>query len=841
MSRFLGSVTSFSARRAPLVLALSLAATLVFGAGMLRLEFSNDFLEALPADEPNAVAARNVSREFPGFFNVFQVVFHVDEAKWAAANAKLPYRQTRADARNVTDEAYVRGMDEFHAFVSSRVPSAEAFYDLSYSYAVKAMMWANSGVPAAKRPDDAAYAMPGTDPAGAAQYAIAWATVLNTSYDDVRIVASPDWTAAQGSYPVVPKAGVTEDDLGRDLLAALEAYKAWVATEGEWDVFDHDGLAILVSNPAITAHSNALTIEDLSRLAPLVAIFIVLTLFITFRDVRAIAIAIVALGTSVVWTLGFMGWVGIAVNALNLTIVPLIMGVGIDYAIHVTNEYFEHTAEGVDAVEALRRAGDRSGVALFVSTVTTIGGLAIMAFSPSTLMAELGTSSSLSIGVVFALSMTLVPACLALLGRRRTPRPYRPDRVTPAIGAVISRRRGLVAAVVLLASAALYASSLNVGYEVFGNPVKNFVEDDPLRTSSETAARLAFGEAQSDYVSNFLILEGDMTDPAVHDFVRRVADGLRANPRVRPAGTQSIVGVVEAYLTLKDGTAGAPAYLAREAIAAKLPPPAAEPVGTYPRTSEEIRAALDDMYASPGMAPYVAMFANRDYSISIVTVDIQEGTTFADTQATWEALWGTIRAAGEPPDGLRVRVYGYTAFNYLFITHEMPWVSYMGIASSVLVLALVLVLMRDLRATIAIGAIMFATTVWWLGLLPLLGVGLAITLMLPMSFITSIGTDYAVHLAWSVRKIGDPWVVLGNVGKAVLASAVTTFGAFALFVPMRDLMMRKAMIATAVALLMILAATVAIFPLVYRVERPIAAAAATDRATAGVPEEELRA
>jgi hypothetical protein len=62
--------------------------------------------------------------------------------------------------------------------------------------------------------------------------------------------------------------------------------------------------------------------------------------------------------------------------------------------------------------------------------------------------------------------------------------------------------------------------------------------------------------------------------------------------------------------------------------------------------------------------------------------------------------------------------------------------------------------------------------------------------------------------------------VYANVGKAIFFSAVTTMGAFAFFVPIRNVAMSRTMIATLVAIGVIFVVTVIVTALAYRVKAP---------------------
>jgi predicted RND superfamily exporter protein len=164
---------------------------------------------------------------------------------------------------------------------------------------------------------------------------------------------------------------------------------------------------------------------------------------------------------------------------------------------------------------------------------------------------------------------------------------------------------------------------------------------------------------------------------------------------------------------------------------------------------------------------------------------------------------------------VQVHQFGNNAVSYLFIKEELPWVNRVGIASFVIVTGLILALTRSWRATFAIGVVELVTSVWWLGLLPPLGIGLSIGLMLPLVFISSIGSDNALHMIWNLEHTGDARRVYRFVGKAVTVAIATDFVAFLVFTFQTDLLVRKTMLATVAAVMVLWVVTMLVVPLFY--------------------------
>lgn len=820
--------------------------TLVMGLGMTRLSTEADLLLILPEGDPHTEAAQNASQEFRGFYDFITVFYQIDEAKCAAvSDAQLPFRLSPRNCGNITDEAYVRGMEEVSQFFRSRMPAAQ--YAIDLAAIVKTVNWTNSayadpqagflapilgGEPdGAGQPVDGTFTMPGTDPAGEALYEAAWRGA-NAADDSVKDVVAPTWQAGRTLFFFdTAGSGIDRVELGRDFYAQVDAYAAAVRAcdDGttatpctlEWNVFSDKGLAVR-GVAALDAHASDVTQRDIERLAPIVAAALIVIMVLSFRDARVILVSAVNLVIAFVWTAGLMGWLGIPFTGLNLTIIPIILGVGIDYGIQMVSEYLDHKAQGATDTQAFQSAGQMAGMAMLVATVTTVGGLLLMVFSPSLLMAQLSIVTSLALTVCFLFALTMIPAMLVLTARAAQKRPEAGSAFIVASCVFLGRHRILTAALVIAMSGLALASAQNLETEVFGNPELNYPHGDRVRDDSQTVNDLFFG-GSSDTVSNYLIIEGDFTQPEAHVFIDRLTANLEADPDLQGFNTASLTRIVRAWLAIDQGT---PDAIANQILLGNVPVAAAQDL-QYPQTPQEMEATFDAIFASP-FAKFMTILLNpRDpsgsgpdaggYDMGMVSYDTHQDLTYEGSKKVWDATERVIAKTEQETGyhGVQVHQFGNNAISHLFISKQLPWVQKVGIASFLLVTVLIAVMTRSWRATAAIAAVMGVSSLWWYGLLPPLGIGLSVGLMLPLVFISAIGSDNALHLIWNLEHVPDVRRVYRYVGKAVTVAIATDAIAFLVFAFQTDLLVRRTMLATVASVTALWVATVLIVPLFY--------------------------
>lgn len=850
VGRLLGRVALFSAARPwRIVIVLALLTGLV-GAGMAQLETDADLLKILPKDDPTTHAAQNASKEFRGFYDFVTVFYAIDEKKCShVSDAQLPNRITPKDCSTILDETYVRAMNEVGAFIRTQIPYAS--YEIDLANIVKLVNWTNSGYDVSEpepallnpilngdleqigAPRDEAFSLPDTSLKGEILYEAAYrgARAADESIEDaVSETYKSGRTLIFFDTASVDRSRV---ELGNDVFDMVDKYQAAIeacddddpATECtlHWNVFSSDGLAIRGVS-SIDAHASDVTKRDISRLAPIIIWAIIVVLYLAFRDVRVILVSAANLLVSFLWTAGMMGWLHIPFSALNMTIVPLILGVGIDYGIHMVSEFLEHKADGLDNTEAFRLAGNRAGLAMGIATITTSTGLLLMIFSPSILMGQLGVVSSIAITVTFVFTLTLIPALLTLTRKDVTARKQRGSAWVLALARRVSRYKMPVAVLVIFASIAAFASVGTLQPEGFGNPELNYPPGDRVRDDAEFVFDHFYGGV-TDAQANFLVLEGDMTQPRVHDFIRALMRGLADHPEINGFSVASLTRIVEAWVAIDGGT---PDALVNQFVVGSIPMEYRQgtPLDPYPQTPEDIRATFDEIFESP-MANFMTVLLNSDYTMATVTYDTFQGLQFDEVERVWLATEEVIEQAraetGVTPAEVGVHQFGTNAFSYLFITKEQPWVNTIGVVSFAMIILMIALLTRNVRATLCTTAVMVATSLWWLGTLPLIGVGLSVGLMLPIIFIMAIGTDDAVHLIWNMEQSGDRERVYRFVGKAVMLTSLTTVVAFGIFSVQTDLLVRRTLLATAVAVVVMWVATMLIVPLFYppRRARPL--------------------
>jgi RND superfamily putative drug exporter len=159
--------------------------------------------------------------------------------------------------------------------------------------------------------------------------------------------------------------------------------------------------------------------EDLRKgegIGIIVAIIVLIAVFgALVAGVTPLVMGIFAIGVA----LGLVGVLGqlwrFSFFVPNL-ITMMGLAVGIDYSLFIVSRYREERQRGRDKFEAIGMSGATANRAVFFSGITVVLALAGMLLVPTTIFRGLAGGAIIVVLVSIALSMTMLPAILSLLG-----------------------------------------------------------------------------------------------------------------------------------------------------------------------------------------------------------------------------------------------------------------------------------------------------------------------------------------------------------------------------------------------------------------------------------------
>jgi len=169
----------------------------------------------------------------------------------------------------------------------------------------------------------------------------------------------------------------------------------------------------------ITAEIDELADEANRIIVPGIFIAIILILLLNFRKPSYVFLPLLGLSISIVWLFGTMSLLGIKFNAIAVALIPLIMGLGVDYSVHLFHNYRVEIAKGKKASEAIVSSVKNIGMAMLLATITTCIGFLSFLTSSVPSIRNFGLLCAIGIIYTFVITITLLASIRYILDRKK--------------------------------------------------------------------------------------------------------------------------------------------------------------------------------------------------------------------------------------------------------------------------------------------------------------------------------------------------------------------------------------------------------------------------------------
>jgi len=507
--------------------------------------------------------------------------------------------------------------------------------------------------------------------------------------------------------------------------------------------------------------------RDNRVLIPAAMILVVVILFLTFKRFSDVLLCFMVIGLGSMWAIGTMGHLGLDFTMIHVALIPLLLGMGVDYSIYILNRYYEGRGKGLRAEKAIRVSVGTIGVAILMCVVTTVIGFVSFSISDLPPVQTLGILAALGILFNFILATTLLPSIIFLRDRKKigavkaivAKRGRKVGRVLSSAATGAERHKTLVvlvvAGVVVMCSIAALGVSTTMSFETF------LPSDVESITTQNEIEELFGGQSQL-----FVLAKGNLLTPgalwSMYQFENSVLSDPR-NPQQLITSSLSLAKMV---------------YSQALAMGENLPS----------LTESKIAAIVDNLRATS--PTQMNMFLTEDNSMSAILFYVNATTDKEMEQATeivrahvptFTGMFLNLTTNGDPAVG------GEPAI----IADILGSILSGMIKTTLIALVLCLIVLIIIFKSPVMGAMCILPVALVLalelGTLRLLGWSLDVLTMGISALIIGSGIDYSIQMVYRFR---EEWKTRGrppqeairttvmNTGTAILAAMATTVGVF---------------------------------------------------------------
>ena len=214
--------------------------------------------------------------------------------------------------------------------------------------------------------------------------------------------------------------------------------------------------------------------QDMAMASIISFVGVGLILLIGFRGFRHPLLSLLTLAIGIIWSLGYTTIAVGHLNILSVSFAAILIGLGIDFAIHYLAKYLEFRHHDLELTPALMATSSSVGTGIVTAAVTTSLAFLCAMFTQFLGVAELGIIAGGGILICAATTFLVLPALVSLSDRSIEPRRL----PTPFEGRLIRYLTGRFPAMVCLITLAAIIGTGLQGFEWSSGEVHSRVKYD---------------------------------------------------------------------------------------------------------------------------------------------------------------------------------------------------------------------------------------------------------------------------------------------------------------------------------------------------------------------------
>jgi predicted RND superfamily exporter protein len=308
---------------------------------------------------------------------------------------------------------------------------------------------------------------------------------------------------------------------------------------------DRQAITITGLTPVLHDVSDAIYLELVDTMLPISGVLVLLTMLILHRNPKVIVICGLPIAMSLAITFGMTVIADIMLTPMIISAGPILVGLGVDYSLHLTNRIEENRVELIEerlekawmanrdglktedidpwdpliSLTATVRAVMTTGHAIFLSALTTIIGFSVLMWPmlvPIAPMRTVGITLVIGIMTTFILSMLMVPALVEIFKYRKG-QTKAFDKLWDKIGEIPVKTTLLV----LIVTSVVTIFGISILSETLGQEITGSSDEVPPGLSSYEALREYSIVFEGGQTNMFII---DATDRGSHNDTAPIRD-----------------------------------------------------------------------------------------------------------------------------------------------------------------------------------------------------------------------------------------------------------------------------------------------------------------------------
>ncbi len=526
----------------------------------------------------------------------------------------------------------------------------------------------------------------------------------------------------------------------------------------------------------ITAEIDKIADEANRIIVPGIFIAIILILLLNFRKPSYVFLPLLGLTISIIWLFGTMSLLGIKFNAIAVALIPLIMGLGVDYSVHLFHNYRAEIAKGRKPSEAIVSSVKDIGMAMLLATITTCIGFLSFLTSSVPSIRNFGLLCAIGIIYTFIVTITLLASIRYILDRKKKievkERKFIVSHLMKRIANIICKNPKKAMVLVAVFTILFAFGSINLKTEF---NMKDFVpkESKSIKIMEKIGNDFPFSSQQQEYI----LIEGNIASIAVLEEMKKTIANIEndeyvARSREGNARIESIIGIMEK--AIEENASLITKYNIKNGL---------------PQTNEDVKAFFDYLYENKEFEREVRNVLYKEggeYKAALIRVYAQHDVTQEGEKMKkfYEELKEDLAFRN-----VKAIVTGQITLTHM-ITSSLTESQIKSTIACIILAGIVLIIAyrRIFYGIVAMLPVAIAA-IWILGTIYFIGYSLNVMTVMITSLTIGLGITYAIHAVERYRIMKDEFgyekAVFDSIyhtGTALFMAALTTIAGFAILI-----------------------------------------------------------
>jgi hydrophobe/amphiphile efflux-3 (HAE3) family protein len=542
-------------------------------------------------------------------------------------------------------------------------------------------------------------------------------------------------------------------------------------------------ISMEATSPSLMEYEiNEVSMEANNIVIPLIFVVISLILLLSFRKLSYVIIPLIGLSISIVWLFGTMVLLGFPFIIMEIALIPMLMGLGVDYSVHLFHNYRVEIRKGKNPGKAIVTSIQDIGTAMLLATITTF--IAFFSFLSASMipLRDFGVLCAIGIAYTFIVAITFQAALRFIVDRRKT----KPNNnstqkkrfnipIMQKLATIVCNHPLPILLTTLLITGVMVTGTLQIqtGFEM-----EDFLPADSpsVMVMTNIANTYPFSSQEKEYI----LIEGNIAQTTVLEDIYKTQQQFDDNSYIlfeadgQPK-INSILTIIDTAVASNQSLASAYNLDSRN----------------IPQTDADVTALFNYLYDSSEYSFSTKELLHRNqnqYDATIITIYIKTtGIENADINEIMETIYTELNH--DTKDSFTTQTATVTGDNSMFhvIMTSMTESQLLSTSISLVLAGLVLIIAyrKPVLGLIAMIPVSIST-IWIVGTMYFIGYSLNVMTIMITSLTIGLGITYAIHAVERFRHtadktgdvIGAVSETIGHTGGALSIAAITTIAGF---------------------------------------------------------------